>query len=214
MQQQMARLLAELDSENFRRRVEAVRAAQTAPGGDSTVDTFAENSEPTSKTVAANTNNNGEGSSSGGLGDKGVKRGDATVGDREGIHISRYRHREVFHYKDVFSSAWPTDDPALDDFGTRCCRKTLGGQNGGGTGGGGAAAATPAAVGGLSLGNVSRFPVCHEFSTPLPVESRMSFTILNLSGQRIRYFQSRAGEETRHLQYLRVRWVVATYTAS
>ncbi|CAN0459065.1 unnamed protein product, partial [Ectocarpus sp. 12 AP-2014] len=58
-------------------------------------------------------------------------------------------------------------------------------------------------VGALGPLNTPRFPVCHEFYAPLALESRMSFTILNLTGQRMRYFQPRAGEETRRLQYLR-----------
>ncbi|CAM9521505.1 unnamed protein product, partial [Laminaria digitata] len=66
-------------------------------------------------------------------------------------------------------------------------------DGGGGDGGRGAS----------SLVGSTRFPVCHEFCAPLPPESRMSFTILNLTGQRTRYFQPRAGEETRRLQYLR-----------
>ena len=162
MQEQMARIFAELDAENFRRRVEILRAAQTATGAGS------DGYQPSS--------------AAGG----GKDRGDTGVGGKaetQDSAISRYRHREVLQYDDVFYTPWPVDD---------------GGGDGDGAGRGGQGG-TPGAV------NTARFPVCHEFCAPLPLESRMSFTILNLTGQRTRYFQPRAGEETRRLQYLRVR---------
>ncbi|CAN0004346.1 unnamed protein product, partial [Discosporangium mesarthrocarpum] len=54
-----------------------------------------------------------------------------------------------------------------------------------------------------SVGGRSGFLLCHQFNAPLPLESRVSFTILNLTGQRARYFQPIAGDETRRLRYLR-----------
>lgn len=158
MQEQMARIFAELDAENFRRRVEVLRAAQTAAGSGS------------------------DGYQSGDGKDR-EETGAGEKGETQDSAISRYRHREVVQYDDVFYTPWPADD---------------GGGNGDGAGTGDQEG-TPGVV------NTPRFPVCHEFCAPLPLESRMSFTILNLTGQRTRYFQPRAGEEARRLQYLRVR---------
>lgn len=162
MQEQMARIFAELDAENFRKRVEVLRAAQTATGAGS------DGYQPSS--------------AAGG----GKDRGDTGAGGRgetQDSVISRYRHREVLQYDDVFYTAWPAEDGGGDGDGAS------GGEQGGA----------------LGVVKTPRFPVCHEFCAPLPLESRMSFTILNLTGQRTRYFQPRAGEETRRLQYLRVR---------
>lgn len=168
MQEQMARIFAELDAENFRRRVEVLRAAQTAAG------TGSDGYQPSSAVGSGKDRENAGG------GDGGGKRG--TPG-RQDSAISRYRHREVVKYPDVFCTPWPTEDAGGDGDG-----ESKGDQGW-----------APGVV------NTPRFPVCHEFCAPLPLESRMSFTILNLTGQRTRYFQPRAGEETRRLQYLRVR---------
>lgn len=168
MQQQMALIFAELDAENFRRRVEALRAAQTATGAGS------DGYQPSSAIGG------------------GKDREDASAGgqdETQGSAISRYRHREVVQYDDVFYTPWPADD-------------------GGGDGGD---ASKGDQRGAMGVVNTPRFPVCHEFCAPLPLESRMSFTILNLTGQRARYFQPRAGEETRRLQYLRVRNCFCSY---
>lgn len=174
MQQQMTRLFVELDADNFRRRVEVVRAAQTAPGAD--------------------------GEAKKGPGAGGVAGTEGGASGREDDEISRYRHREVVQYDDVLCIAWPADEAAREP-GPGGGRENSGGEGGGGGGGGDGGGG----LGKLGVGNVVRFPVCHEFSAPLPLEARMSFTILNLTGQRTRYFQPRAGEETRRLQYLRVR---------
>jgi hypothetical protein len=48
----------------------------------------------------------------------------------------------------------------------------------------------------------SRFSVRHLFVEPLPLEARMAFTVLNLTGEQIRYYQPRANDSTRRLQYL------------
>lgn len=166
MQEQMARIFAELDAEHFRRRVEVLRAAQTAAGAGS--DSY----QPSSAVGGSKDR-----------GDLGGGGGKEETPGREDSAISRYRHREVVQYDDVFYTPWPAD-----------------GEGGGGDGAGrGDEGET------LGVINTPRFPVCHEFCAPLPLESRMSFTILNLTGQRTRYFQPRAGEETRRLQYLRVR---------
>lgn len=172
MKQQLARIFAELDAENFRSRVEVLRAAQTAPGGDG-------NSTGDTSTSAANGGEEG--------GDKG-----AATPRFEDSAISRYRHREVVQYHDVFHTAWPPDEV------TRKQQPGIGGDDDGGASDG------ESEAGALGSVNTPRFPVCHEFCAPLPLESRMSFTILNLTGQRTRYFQPRAGEETRRFQYLRV----------
>lgn len=162
MQEQMARIFAELDAENFRRRVEVLRAAQAAAGAGS--DGYQLSSATGGAKYREDTGAGGK-------------------GETQDSVISRYRHREVVQYDDVFYTPWPADD---------------GGGDGDGAGRGDQGG-TPGAV------HTPRFPVCHEFCAPLPLESRMSFTILNLTGQRTRYFQPRAGEETRRLQYLRVR---------
>lgn len=173
MQRQMARLVAELDAETFRRRVDAMRASQVAPDQDGT-DSFALHPDLA-------TNDKGQ------KGVDGARETGMGPPSGEGDHISRYRHREVIQYHDVFRVAWPVDESAPD---------LEPGDHESASGGGG--------EGQLGLVNTMRFPVCHEFSASLPLESRMSFTILNLTGQRTRHFQPRAGEDTRRLQYLRV----------
>lgn len=185
MQQQMARLFAELDAVNFRRRVEVVRATQTAPGTDGAEGADSLANQSTSAT-------GGKGKKNAVDGEGGRER---VASGREDDQISRYRHREVVQYNDFFSVAWPT--------GGHVDRSMSSGSHQPSGGGRGRAAAA------LDVNNTGQFPVCHEFSAPLPLESRMSFTILNLTGQRTRYFQPRAREETRRLQYLRVRKMVA-----
>lgn len=189
MQQQMAQLCAELDAECFRRRVDVVRAAQTAPG--------AEDADPlgTDQTFRIRSSKELKGSGEGNQGG----------GSREDDQVSRYRHREVVDYHDVLCLAWPADESAAHVAGPATHEAFNGG---GGSGGAGAGAETKAETGVLGHVPTPRFPVCHQFSAPLPLESRMSFTILNLTGQRTRYFQPRAGEETRRLQYLRVRFIL------
>lgn len=189
MQQQIACIHDKLDADNFRRRVEAVRSAQTAPG-EKTVDSLAGRSAPASAGDVRKTGSDGaEGEDEG----KTEWSERETSGQQDDI-VSRYRHREVFKYEDVFRLAWPVDESAPSELGLGS-RDAPSSIDGGGDGG----------RGGSSLVGTARFPVCHEFCAPLPPESRMSFTILNLTGQRTRYFQPRAGEETRRLQYLRVR---------
>lgn len=196
MKEQMARIFAELDAENFRSRVEVLRAAQTATGGGSDdgggggADYF--NADQPSSAA-------GGGKGREGAGGRGGKLDATSGGGGEGSAISRYRHREVLQYHDVFSTAWPAD-PA-DDAGRRHLSGVGGGRSDGGDGGRGEGKGET-----LGVVNTPRFRVCHEFCAPLPHESRMSFTILNLTGQRTRYFQPRAGEETRRLQYLAVSW--------
>lgn len=171
MQEQMTRIFNELDAENFRGRVEVLRVVQTAPGSD--------DAEESSFSAAPRP------SSAAG----GGKGKEPPPGSQDSA-ISRYRHREVLQYDDVFVTAWPADESVVPQR-----QSSLGGGGAGGK------------VGALGPLNTPRFPVCHEFYAPLALESRMSFTILNLTGQRMRYFQPRAGEETRRLQYLRVRAV-------
>lgn len=175
MKQQLDRIFAELDAENFRSRVEVLRAAQTAPGGDG---------DSTGDSSFANQLWAGGGEEGGG------KAG--AISRMEDSAISRYRHREVVQYHDMFHTAWPPDEMAHKQ------QPGVGGDDDDGAING------EGEAGALGLVNTPRFPVCHEFCAPLPLESRMSFTILNLTGQRTRYFQPRAGEETRRLQYLRV----------
>lgn len=188
MQEQMARIFAELDADNFRRRVEVLRAAQTATG------------EGNDEGAATDYLNADQPSSTTGGGGKGREGASGGGGSREAVTggednpISRYRHREVLQYHDVFSTAWPVDD------GVNKQHSGVGG--GGGDGGDGGSGGCKEGV--VGVVNTPRFRVCHEFCAPLPLESRMSFTILNLTGQRTRYFQPRAGEETRRLQYLGV----------
>lgn len=195
MQQQMTRLFAELDADSFRRRVDVVRAAQTAPGAEDA------DSPATDQTVHTK----------GAKELKGLGEGSREGGSREDVRVSRYRHREVVDYHDALCLAWPADESAAHTAGPATLEASNGGS-GGGSGGAGAAVGAEARAGTGALGAVPtpRFPVCHEFSAPLPLESRMSFTILNLTGQRARYFQPRAGEETRRLQYLRVRCISCT----
>lgn len=190
MQEQMARIFAELDADNFRRRVEVLRAAQTATGEDS------------GGGGGGDFLNAGQSSSTAGGGGKGREGAGGRGGNNEAITggedniISRYRHREVLQYHDVFSTAWPADHAANKH------NSGVGGGDGDGDGrddGGG-----ECKDGASGVVNTPRFRVCHEFCAPLPLESRMSFTILNLTGQRTRYFQPRAGEDTRRLQYLGV----------
>lgn len=195
MQQHIVRIHEKLDTDNFRRRVEAVRTAQTAPG-ESSVDSLSGKHAPGVMV------RDGSRTGRGWVGDEGGGRGGGkgqgewaecgTSGQEEDDIVSRYRHREVFKYEDVFRVTWPSNDDSAPSELVVGSRDTPGsGDSGrGGTSG---------------LLGTTRFPVCHEFCAPLPPESRMSFTILNLTGQRTRYFQPRAGEETRRLQYLRVR---------
>lgn len=186
MQQQIVRIHDKLDADNFRRRVEAVRTAQTAPG-ENGVDSLAGRSASAAATAPGDEPKAGGG---GGEDEGDARWAECETSGQEDI-ITRYRHREVFKYQDVFRVAWPVDEPALG-LGGRDTPSSVDGCGDRGRG-----ASTPVGT--------ARFPVCHEFCAPLPPESRMSFTILNLTGQRTRYFQPRAGEETRRLQYLRVR---------
>ncbi|CAM9189340.1 unnamed protein product, partial [Hapterophycus canaliculatus] len=174
MKQQLDRIFAELDTENFRSRVEVLRAAQTAPGGDS----------DGTGDLSVNQSSVANGSEEAGGKAVGPPR-------MEDSAISRYRHREVVQYHDVFRTAWPPDKMVPEH------QPAVAGSDHGGASEGESEAEA------LSSVNIPRFLVCHEFCAPLPLESRMSFTILNLTGQRARYFQPRAGEETRRLQYLR-----------
>jgi hypothetical protein len=43
-------------------------------------------------------------------------------------------------------------------------------------------------------------PISHQYYEPLELDSRMAFTILNLTGQRVRFFQPRANDAARRLQ--------------
>jgi hypothetical protein len=43
-------------------------------------------------------------------------------------------------------------------------------------------------------------PISHQYYEPLELDSRMAFTILNLTGQRVRFFQPRANDTARRLQ--------------
>lgn len=190
MQQQILRIHDKLDADNFRRRVEAVRTAQTAPG-ENRIDPLKGRSAPAAA-AAAPGDERKVGSGGGGDEDE-AKWAECETSGQEDDIVSRYRHREVFKYHDVFRTAWPVDEPAPPGLGLKS-RDTPSSADGGGDGGRGAS----------SLVGTARFPVCHEFCAPLPPEARMSFTILNLTGQRTRYFQPRAGEDTRRLQYLRV----------
>lgn len=190
MQQQIIRIHDKLDADNFRRRVEAVRTAQTAPG-ENGVDSLAGRSAPAAPAAAAAQAGERKAGGGGGEDEGEANWAECETSGQEDDIVTRYRHREVFKYQDVFRVTWPVDEPGLGLGG----RDTPSSVDGCGDGGRGAS----------SLVGTARFPVCHEFSAPLPPESRMSFTILNLTGQRTRYFQPRAGEETRRLQYLRVR---------
>lgn len=194
MQEQMARIFAELDADNFRRRVDVLRAAQNATGegsddghgggGGSGADYL--NAAQFSSTTGGGGRKGREGAGGGGGNSEAITGGEDNT-------ISRYRHREVLQYHDVFSTAWPSEHAANKH------HSGVGGGGGDDDGGGeGKEGASAGVV------NTPRFRVCHEFCAPLPLESRMSFTILNLTGQRTRYFQPRAGEDTRRLQYLGV----------
>lgn len=193
MQQQILRIHDKLDADNFRRRVEAVRTSQTAPGEKKIDPLEGRSAPPAAAAPAAAPGDERKAGSSGGGDEDETKWAECETSGQEDDIVSRYRHREVFKYHDVFRTAWPVDEPAPPGLGLRS-RDTSSTVDGGGDGGRGAS----------SLVGTARFPVCHEFCAPLPPESRMSFTILNLTGQRTRYFQPREGEETRRLQYLRV----------
>lgn len=129
----------------------------------------------------------GPGSDSGGRGKEGLSGSWASVG-RVYDEVARYRHREVAQVKENFCLERPADTvvstlaPTTREFSGASDSSSL-----------------------WEVRTTERFRVCHEFSATLPLEARMSFTILNMTGQRMRYFQPRAGEETRRLQYLRVR---------
>lgn len=129
----------------------------------------------------------GPGSDSGGRSKEGLFGSWASAG-REYDEVARYRHREVVQVKENFCLEWPADT-VVSTLGPTTRESS------------GASDSTSL----WEVRTTERFRVCHEFSATLPLEARMSFTILNLTGQRTRYFQPRAGEETRRLQYLRVR---------
>lgn len=171
MQKQLTQLLLDIDADTLWRRVDVVRAARTAPGASDDSDNGSLGTSEFGLPVG-----NGDGN--------GVT---AAASRGEYNQISRYRHREMVEYHDLFNSRWPADVDLA-----RGIRSAAPGYSNGR--GGGAVTGAPAL-----------FPVCHQFAAPLPLESRMSFTILNLTGQTTRYFQPRAGEETRYLRYLRVR---------
>lgn len=194
IQQQLTRLYAEIDADTFRRRVEEIREAHTAPGS-------------TSKEVEPSLAAGGGGDSSSALVSREIHRagsGDgaesraAIGGNTRDTKMSRYRHRDIMEYYDICSLTWPSSGV---DLAERVHSKTAQGYSdeadGVGDRGYGSGAVVPSPH--------APVPVCHQFSAPLPLESRVSFTILNLTGQRTRYFQPRVGDETRHLRYLRVR---------
>ena len=52
-------------------------------------------------------------------------------------------------------------------------------------------------------GSARKVSICHHFSKPLPPEARTPFSILNLSGQRLRYYQPYLGGRVDSVQYLR-----------
>ena len=166
MQQQMVRLFLQLDAQTFRRRVEVVRTAQTAPGSHGQAGSRGKNKEAFGS------------------------RGGAKTG-REDDQVARYRHREVVQHHEVFCLEWPAETNTAPPMGVFNGREANAGDS--------------HTSSSLDFRPTPRFPVCHEFSAPLPLEARMPFTILNLTGQRTRYFQPRAGEDIRRLQYLRVR---------
>lgn len=188
MQEQLTQLYAEIDAGTFRRRVDDIRAAHTAPG-------TADDAEPPlaaagggASSYLASREIDRAGSGGGGSGTAG---GTST---QEINKISRYRHRDMIEYNDVCNLPWPA--------GMESGQGLRPGAQGysdatDGVGRGDVRAVNP--------GGHAPFPICHQFAAPLPLESRMSFTILNLTGQRTRYFQPRAGDETRYLRYLRVR---------
>lgn len=202
IQQQMTQLFVLMDAEHLRQRVSEIRVAQTAPGSGeaertlTAVSTSIDRNKGRGGTRAARV---GRTSSAGGL-----------IGRGEYSRVSRYRHRDVLEYNDVFELAWP-----LDEWGNEV-GEGLGRLPDAGIGsaasvssdaGGSKARGSFIGEEGSSLVKSVRFRVCHQFAAPVPLESRMSFTILNLTGQRVRYFQPQVGNETRHLRYLRVRGV-------
>lgn len=191
MQTQMAQLLEEVDADNFKLRVDVIRAARTAPGTDGTPGQSGVGAGQASGKAASSGNKGKTGAATGGRAE-----GDTTIRPprREDHQISRYRHREVVQYNELFCAAWLVDGASSLEPPAQS-QVELGSRETSGGGGDGRRAGPP---------SIRPFPVCHEFTAPLPLESRMSFTILNLTGQRARYFQPRAGEETRRLQYLRV----------
>lgn len=186
MQEQLTQLYAEIDAETFWRRVEVIRTTHTAPGTSDDAEPPLTGGGPSPFLASRKMVRGGSG-----VGGSGAADG-AFI--RELNKTSRYRHRDMMEYNDVYNIPWPTGIESVQ--GVR-----LGAQeSSGGTDGVGRVEGSC-----VNPGVRTAFPVCHQFAVPLPLEARMSFTILNLTGQRMRYFQPRAGSETRYLRYLRVR---------
>lgn len=198
IQQQVTQLFVIVDSEFLKQRVSEMRMAQTAPGSNDL--------------EASQTSRSGPRPPDGGRAPSasswpGSGSGSATSGG-DYNQVSRYRHRDVIEYSEMFDLTSHSHAPAGEagagpgwrfEGGVRLAGDTAG--DGDGSKGRDRPGVSEAVA---SLGT-PRFPVCHQFAAPVPLDSRMSFTILNLTGQRVRYFQPGVGDETRYLRYLRVR---------